>query len=158
MTDSFADWNAFQSILDEILYRDPSGSVRQMEVRDGATRMQQVVTFADGSRLVMAAQVPMPPLDGMTPHTVSYLRLNGERGERLDDGSGEAMELARQSAAARLLEGVARMLDGMPQCEMMACPDCNGRQSCPECGGQGCFDCGGTGRCLTCDGHGQVAR
>lgn len=121
MADAFQDWSYLQSILDEVLYRDPSGNIRQLEMRDGATQMVEAITFADGSKLMLAAQAPLPPFDGMTPKKVSFIKLNGERGEKMDDGLGEAMELARQLTAIRILEKVALILDRMPECEKMTC-------------------------------------
>ncbi len=158
MGDPYQDWSSLQSIFEQVLYRDPSGNIQQMEVRDGATRTMQEVTFADGSKLVIAAQVPLPPMDDLTSRKVSFLKLNGERGEKMDDGLGEAMDLARQSAAVQMFGQVAKILDGMPECEKVPCPVCHGAKCCQHCGGQGCPECQGKGACATCDGHGLVAK
>jgi excinuclease UvrABC ATPase subunit len=158
MTDPFDDWKPYRALLDEILYRDPSGLIRQLEVRNGSTRMMEIITFADGSRLAISAQVPLPPMEAMTPKTVTFLKLNGERGERLDDGSSEALELARQSIAVRFMEKISRTLDEMPEREKITCPECCGGKYCIHCYGKGCPHCQGTGVCTDCDGHGLIAK
>jgi hypothetical protein len=117
-----------------------------------------LITFADGSTLAISAQVPLPPLGDMTPTQVSYLKLNGERGEKWDDGSNEALELARQSIAIRFLERISKMLDEMPEREKMTCPSCNGGRHCIHCYGQGCSECQGSGTCPTCNGHGLIPK
>jgi hypothetical protein len=158
MTDPIQDWDSHQSVLDHILYREPSGLIRQLDVRDGATRMDELITFADGSQIAVSARVPLPPLDDMTPKQVTFLKLNGERGERLDDGSSEAMDLACQSIAIRLLERISRILDGMPEIEKMACPRCSGERVCSSCKGSGCMECQESGICSDCSGFGMVAK
>jgi hypothetical protein len=152
------DWHSKLDILDEILYRDPSGFIRQLEVRDGVTRMVEMITFADGSNLALSAQVPLPPFDDMSPTQVTYLTLNGERGERWDDGSQEALDLARHSFAIRFLEKISKLLDEMPECEKEVCSACQGSKACQSCRGQGCQDCRERGICSTCAGHGLVAK
>ncbi len=153
----FADWNA-ASPLDEILYRDPTGKIRQIEVKDGATRMVELITFIDGSQLALSAHVPLPPLDDMTPKEVTFIKLTGERGLRMDDGSSEALDLARQTIAMRFLAQISCILDGMPECEKATCTACNGGRYCIHCYGQGCPECNQTGVCPTCQGHGKVAK
>jgi hypothetical protein len=94
----------------------------------------------------------------MTPTRVTYLKLTGERGERWDDGSSEAMSLAGKSAAIRFLERVAKMIDEMPECEKVSCPSCSGGKYCIHCYGKGCPECSGTGICQECSGHGLIAK
>ncbi len=158
MENPFNDWNSYRDILDEILYRDPEGLIRQLDIKDGATRMIEEITFADGSKLSVAAQVPLPPLNDMTPVQVNYLKLNGERGQKYDDGLSEAMCLARQTIAIRFLEQISKILDKIPVCEKMICPSCEGERECPYCQGQGCPECHGSGLCPDCKGHGQIAK
>ncbi len=158
MVDPFKGWISNESILDKILYRDPPRLLRQLEVKDGITRVAEWITFADGSRLAISAQVPLPPLNDMLPSQVFVLKPNGERGMKWDDGSNEAMSLARGSIAMRFLEAVSKMLDEMPECGKVICPACNGEKFCPCCHGAGCPDCQGTGLCRTCSGHGKVAQ
>lgn len=154
----FEDWDASPSLLDEILYRQPTGKIRQIEVKDGATRMIELITFIDGSKLAITAQVPLPPLDDMTPKEVTFLKLSGERGTRLDDGSSEAFDLARQTIAMRFMEKISRVLDDMPEREKITCPSCCGGGYCIRCYGQGCPECQESGICVECQGHGRVAK
>jgi len=157
MTTPFDNWKPSQELSDEILYRDPPVLSRHLEVRDGITRMVEMITFADGSKLALSAQVPLPPMDDMTPTQVTFIKLTGERGQKLDDGSNEAMELARNSSAMRLINKIAKLLDEMPEREKKTCDACCGGKYCIRCYGQGCPECKGTGVCPDCAGHGQMA-
>jgi hypothetical protein len=158
MQDDFDTTNDFWNILDEILYRDPPRLGRHLELVDGATRVVETVSFADGSQLAISAQVQLPPLGDMTPARITFLKLNGERGEKWDDGTSEAMDLARQSAAVRFFEKISQLLDGMPEREKITCPTCLGERNCSRCHGKGCDECQGTGACPECHGHGKIAK
>ncbi len=156
MEDPFKGWNSNQWVLDEILYRDPPRIMRQIEIKDGVTHRVEWVVFADGSRLAISAQVPLPPMEGMTPAIVTVLKPNGERREKMDDGSSEVLSLASASIAMRFLEKISKMLDDMPESAKMTCPDCSGEGCCPECNGAGCPECNKTGLCQKCSGHGKI--
>ena len=146
----------YRDLLDEILYRDPPNAMQNVEVTDGISRMVEVVTFADGSKITITAQVPLPPLADMTPERVFFLKMNGEKGERWDDGSSEAMNLARQSVAVRMMEVISKMLDGIPERTKITCPGCEGGAACPQCKGKGCKACRDSGICQDCNGRGLI--
>lgn len=151
----FEEWESRRAVPDEIMHREPT--TRQFEVRDGRTRTMETLTFADGSKLTISAEVPLPPTMELTPARIKYLRMTGERGERLDDGSSEAMSLARQSSAFSLIERLCALLDEVPVCEKVPCPTCQGEGRCCLCGGRGCDECLGGGACPDCRGRGSVA-
>ena len=157
MTDTPEAWETSQASLDEILYRYPPTLAKQLEVRNGVTRMIELITFADGSSLAITAQVSLPPLQEMTPTQIDFLKLSGERGQKLDDGTSEAMNLARLSGAMRFLEKISGLLDEIPECEKSTCPSCRGGRYHISCYGQGCPECAGSGVCPECSGHGLVA-
>jgi hypothetical protein len=156
MTEFFNEEQVEHDILDEILYRDPPKAIEHVLMQGGVTKIVELVTFADGSQLALSAQVPLPPLADMTPQQITYIKLNGERGERWDDGSSEAIHLARQSIAIRLMEKISQMLDRMPERKKKPCPECAGHACCQECGGVGCRCCDNSGNCPCCHGRGVV--
>ncbi len=158
MTSLPPEFNVYRDILDEILYRDPQDATAQIEMVDGASRTSQVITFADGSQLLISAQVPLPPMTDMTPERVHYIKMSGERGVRWDDGTREVMNLARQSVAYRLLQLVSQVLDELPEREKVLCPTCEGSGHCRQCGGRGCVVCNNEGKCDCCGGRGMVPR
>jgi hypothetical protein len=158
MTEPSADNRFYNDILDEILFRDPPNGARLIEVTNGITKKVEVVTFSDGSRLAISAQVPLPPLADMTPKRVFFIKPNGEKGEKLDDGSNEAMELAGQSLAMRFLAWISRELDSLPESKKVSCTACCGNGRCLCCNGKGCLNCDNSGRCVECDGRGVIPK
>jgi hypothetical protein len=158
MTEPTAGNHFYNDILDGILFRDPPNGARIIEVTDGITRKMEVVTFSDGSRLAISAQVPLPPLADMTSKRVFFIKPNGEKGERWDDGSNEAMELAGQSVAMRILAWISRELDGFPETQKALCSSCSGNGRCLCCNGKGCVNCENSGRCPDCSGRGVVPK
>jgi hypothetical protein len=95
-------------------------------------------------------------MNDMTPEKVHFIKLDGEQGEKWDDGAREAMSLARQSIAMRLMEFISQVLDDLPEREKIACPTCDGTGRCPQCGGRGCVTCEDDGQCSCCGGRGII--
>jgi len=143
-------------ILDEILFRDPPNAIQQAESKNGVTKLVEIVTFADGSKLAIHAQVPLPPMADMTPSEVFSIKLSGEKSQKSDEGIGEANSLARQSMAVRLMARISHLLDGIPEVSKIKCPACKGQKLCILCGGTGCTQCNDTGACKECGGRGYV--
>jgi hypothetical protein len=158
MAEQPLDDHLYHDLLDEILFRDPPRVLRHMDISNGMSKRKQVITFADGSQLMIAAQVPFPPLADMTPTRIFYVKPNGENGEKWDDGSNEAMDLSGQSIAMRMVEIFSQILDSMPEREKVACTACNGNGRCICCNGKGCLNCKGNGRCPSCGGRGLVPK
>jgi hypothetical protein len=144
------------NILDEILFRDPQDAIRQSSCENGYTRVKEVISFADGSKLTIMAEVPLPRKDEMTSTAVLTIKHDGTKGQVSDDGSNEALSLARQSIAIRLMAQISSMLDSLPVREKVNCPTCDGRKWCESCGGMGCDECKGTGLCQDCGGRGKI--
>ena len=144
-------------ILDEILFRNPPDATRHTETSNGVTRMVEEITFADGSRLRITAQVDMPPMADMTPRQTSYIKGNGEKGKRMDGGAYEAQQLARQSMAIRMMETFSKILRKIPEIKKVECPVCCGEHVCNGCHGAGCEECNQTGKCPECFGRGVLA-
>lgn len=161
MTENFNDDHRSPEIrcsnkLDEILFRNPPNAIQRMELENGVTKLVEIVTFADGSKLAITAQVPVPPMADMTPSQVFSLKLNGEKCWKSDEGTGEVDALARQSTAVRLMARISHILDGIPEAVRIKCPACEGQKHCQNCGGSGCSCCSDSGACPECGGRGFV--
>ena len=158
MTEPSGQESIYKDVLDEILFRDPSQLSRQTEVTNGMTKRKEVITFADGSQLIVAAQVPLPPLADMTPARVFFVKPDGKKGHKWDDGSKEAVELAGKSIAMRFIERISTLLDELPEREKVICSSCDGKGRCLCCNGKGCLSCENRGRCPECHGRGLVPK